>query len=156
MLGAFLLFPSWPGGVPHSSAEPMFSGIGVPTVAILEEEMQWAKWAGWLVASSSGSTALQLSELFSGGRAQGASCAWGCGLWMWAAGLCSVGQCWLIVWLFKMQMLRVQDYSLGLDVNPSSARVSSLTLIIQSSFWVSLPHLQNKEKYCFIPAVYFF
>lgn len=49
----------------------------------------------------------------------------------------------------------VQDSSLGLDVVPSSARVSSLTLIIQSSFWASLPRLQNKEKYCFIPAVLF-
>lgn len=29
MLGVFLLFPTWPGGVTRSSAEPLFSGIGV-------------------------------------------------------------------------------------------------------------------------------
>lgn len=39
MLGVFLLFPTWPGGIPRSSAQPLLSGIDVPAVAVLEGEM---------------------------------------------------------------------------------------------------------------------
>lgn len=108
MLGVFLLFPTWPGGIPRSSAQPLLSGIDVPAVAVLEGEMQWVKWAGCLVVSSTGSTPLQSSELPALLRREGSqshSC-----LGVWVADVSSRPLLCEAVLVnsvpFKMQMLR--------------------------------------------------
>lgn len=108
MLGVFLLFPTWPGGIPHSSVQPLLSGIDVPAVAVLEGEMQWAKWAGCLVVSSTGSTPLQSSELRALLRREGSGSRLCLGVWV--ADVSSRPLLYGAVLVnsvpFKMQMLR--------------------------------------------------
>lgn len=109
---------------------PMVLGIDVPAVAFPVEEMQQAERAGSSTAPSAGSSPApsELRALSPEGAAGELFMCAGAGCGCEQAGACFVRQPQSVAWLLKAQMVRQHRTSPGLDIIPSSAKVSSLPL----------------------------